>query len=143
MKKIIHSVLIHAAPPKVYQALTTEEGLSGWWTTKVAVESGVGGMVRFTFHGDFHPHMKQTELEQNRRVRWTCVDGHGNWQDNHFSFHLDDRDGETMLRFEQEYAQELSDETYGIYNFNWGYYLGSLKSLCETGVGTPFAAPQK
>jgi len=23
----------------------------------------------------------------------------------------------------QEYAQELSDEAYGIYNFNWGYYL--------------------
>jgi hypothetical protein len=27
---------------------------------------------------------------------------------------------------------------YGTYNFNWGYYLNSLKRLCEEGVGTPF-----
>src|SRR5262249_28032029 len=48
--------------------------------------------------------------------------------------------GETGLTFVQVYAQELSDEVYGTYNFNWGYYLGSLKSLCETGTGTPFQA---
>jgi uncharacterized protein YndB with AHSA1/START domain len=143
VKKIVHSVHVHSAPSKVYKALTTHEGLSGWWTTRVGIEPGVGGLVRFTFDGDFHPHMKQTGLEQDRRVLWTCVDGHGNWQDNKFSFTLDDRDGETMLHFEQEYAQELPDETYGIYNFNWGYYLNSLKALCETGVGTPFVIPPK
>jgi len=42
--------------------------------------------------------------------------------------------------FEQVSAQELSDQVYGTYNFNWGYYLGSLKRLCETGTGTPFNA---
>ena len=47
----------------------------------------------------------------------------------------------TLLQFVQEYAQELSDETYGTYNFNWGYYLNSLKLLCETGEGTPFGPP--
>jgi uncharacterized protein YndB with AHSA1/START domain len=31
------------------------------------------------------------------------------------------------LRFWQEYAVELSDDAYGIYNFNWGYYLESLR----------------
>ena len=42
--------------------------------------------------------------------------------------------------FVQVYAQELDDEVYGRYNFNWGYYLGILKQLCETGTGTPFEA---
>jgi len=74
-------------------------------------------------------------------VEWKCVGGHANWKDNTFSFDLDERKGETGLTFEQIYAQELSDEVYGTYNFNWGYYLGSLKSLCETGSGTPFQAP--
>ncbi len=41
--------------------------------------------------------------------------------------------------FAQDYARELSDEVYGTYNFNWGYYLNSLKQFCETGTGTPFA----
>ncbi len=138
MKKIIHAVHVHAAPARVYGALTTVEGLAGWWSKKVTVEPGVGGLVRFTFAGDFHPHMKQTALDTNRRVAWTCVDGHDNWSDNTFSFALNERDGETMLQFEQQYARELTDEAYGIYNFNWGYYLSSLKALCEQGEGTPF-----
>ncbi len=142
MKTIIHAVHIHAAPPQVYDALTTADGLSKWWTTKVAVEQGTSGVIRFSFHGDFlHQQMRQTFLEPNRLIRWTCVAGHPNWQDNTFAFTLEERKGETLLRFVQEYVQELSDETYGTYNFNWGYQLNSLKQLCETGMGTPIVPP--
>ena len=45
------------------------------------------------------------------------------------------------MQFVQQYAQELSDETYGTYNFNWGYYLNSLKLYCETGTGTRLSHP--
>lgn len=109
--------------------------------TKVAADEGEGGVIRFTFAGDFHPHMKQSSLRPGRRVEWKCIGGHQNWQDNTFTFTLDDRKGETLLQFVQEYAQELSDEVYGIYNFNWGYYLNSLKQLCEKGAGAPFVPP--
>ncbi len=76
---------------------------------------------------------EQTRLDPPKRVEWRCVGGHANWQDNTFSFALNERKGETLVQFVQEYAQELSDEAYGIYNFNWGYYLNSLKMLCEKG----------
>ena len=138
MKQILHAVHIHAAPTRVYRALTTQADLAGWWTPQVAIEPRVNGVVRFTFTGDFHPEMRQTILEPDRRVEWRCVGGHPNWLDNTFTFGLDDRKGETLLMFAQHYARELSDEVYGIYNFNWGYYLNSLKRLCETGAGTPF-----
>ena len=141
MKTIIHAVHIHAAPNTVYDALTTAEGLSKWWTTQVAIDAGTGGVIWFTFHGDFHPHMQQTALEPHRLVRWSCVAGHPNWQNNTFSFTLEERKDETLLGFVQEYAQELSDEVYGTYNFNWGYYLNSLKQLCETGMEMPFVPP--
>ncbi len=36
---------------------------------------------------------------------------------------------------------ELDDDSYGIYNFNWGYYLQSLRLFCTTGVGKPFQPP--
>ena len=55
--------------------------------------------------------MQQTALEPHRRVHWTCIAGHPNWQDNTFAFTLEERQGETLLQFVQEYAQELSDET--------------------------------
>ena len=139
MKQIIHAVHIHhVSPSAVFEALTTEAGLRGWWTKKVTVDDGVGGIIRFTFGGDFNPQMKQVTLERDRRVVWQCVDGHANWLDNNFTFSLEERNGETMLLFAQDYARELSDEVYGIYNFNWGYYLNSLKRLCETGEGVPW-----
>jgi len=47
-------------------------------------------------------------------------------------------DGRTRLRFTQDYAVELSDDDYGIYNFNWGYYLESLRLLLTTGTGQPY-----
>jgi len=138
MKKIIHFVHVKAPPQEVYRALTTRDGLAGWWSTNVRVEPGVGGIVDFRFIEVFNPDMEVTRLDENRRVEWKCVGGHDEWRDNTFSFELRDQDGETGLMFVQVYAQELSDEVYGTYNFNWGYYLGSLKKLCETGQGTPF-----
>ena len=142
MKTIIHAVHIHASPATVYDALTTAKGLSGWWTQGgVRIDEVPGGTIHFTFHGDFGPQMKPTRLEPGRLVQWTCVGGHANWQDNTFTFGLEARNAETMVKFVQEYAQELSDEVYGIYNFNWGYYLNSLKQLCEKGAGTPFQPP--
>ena len=54
----------------------------------------------------------------------------------------DDRpeDGGTLVRFWQYYARELSDDAYGNYNFNWGYYLESLRLLTSAGAGKPFLA---
>jgi uncharacterized protein YndB with AHSA1/START domain len=140
MKRIVHFVHIRAATEKVYRALTTEEGLAGWWSTAVRVRPG-GGVMSFRFTGDFNPDMEPTELEPNRRVEWRCVGGHDNWRDSTFSFDLRDAGGGAELLFVQTYERELSDEVYGAYNFNWGYYLGSLKRLCETGEGTPFTSP--
>ena len=140
MRQIIHAVHIHAAPAAVYRAITTANGLRGWWTDRVDVDERPGGRIRFQFAGDFHPQMEQVALEPDRSVRWKCTGGNANWQDNTFAFVLHERKGETLLMFSQDYARELSDEVYGTYNYNWGYYLNSLKLLCETGTGQPFAS---
>lgn len=140
MKKILHYLHVGAAADSVYDALTTNAGLAGWWSTRVTVEPGVGGVIRFTFLEGFNPDMEVTRLEEGRRVEWRCVAGHDNWRDNTFSFEIREAGDACELMFTQVYARELSDEVYGNYNFNWGYYLGSLKKLCETGQGTPYEA---
>ena len=140
MKTIHHVVEIAAPPAQIFQALTTAEGLAGWWTTKVTAEPVVGAVVDFTFGGDFNPDMRVTELEPPSLVRWECVGGHEPWADNTFQFELAAKPGGTIVRFWQEYARELSDDAYGTYNFNWGYYLESLRLLGETGTGKPYQA---
>jgi hypothetical protein len=67
MKTIIHVTPVKRSPAEVYRALTTQAGLSSWWSTDVTAEPRVGSV-----------------------------------------------------------------------NFNWGFYLDSLRLYCEEGKGKPF-----
>lgn len=140
MKTIHHVVDMPARVDDVFAAVTTQDGLSGWWTTSVdvpAVEEGE--VIQFTFGGDFNPSMEITAIEPPHRVDWRCVGGHEEWADNTFRFDVADLgDGRCRLRFWQHYAVELEDDYYGTYNYNWGYYLQSLHELVTTGTGKPF-----
>lgn len=140
MKTIHHVVDVDADADRVFAALTTEQGLAGWWSTVVSTPPAeVGTVVDFTFVGDFHPDMEVVEIDSPSLLVWRCVGGHEPWDDNTFRFELEAvDDGRTRLRFWQHYARELDDDAYGIYNFNWGYYLSSLHELCETGTGAPY-----
>ena len=98
-------------------------------------EPAVGSVVQFTFGGDFNPQMRVTDLTPGALVAWECVGGHEPWAANTFRFELAGQDGGTLVRFWQNYARELSDDAYGNYNFNWGYYLESLRLLTSAGAG--------
>jgi uncharacterized protein YndB with AHSA1/START domain len=142
MKTIHHVLDVDAAPDQLWSALTEPNQMAAWWTTKVnAPPAAVGAQVEWTFAGDFNPVMETTTLEEPQLLQWRCIAGHGPWQDGTFRFELVPLDdGRTRLRFTQDYRVELSDDAYGIYNFNWGYYLESLRLLCTTGTGMPFRA---
>ena len=138
MKKILHAFDVDVPREKVFAALTTQPGLSGWWTTEVSLEKGEVTRIRFHFADDFNPCMEVIQLEPNQIVKWKCIEGHANWLANIFSFTLKESGAQTRVVFTQDYARELSDDDYGSYNFNWGYYLESLRVYCETGEGKPF-----
>jgi uncharacterized protein YndB with AHSA1/START domain len=141
MKTIIHVVDVAVPRERIFEALTTVDGLAAWWTTKVAGDAGPGGLIDFTFDGQvFNPDMRVTEHSAPSLVGWRCVGGVDQWADNTFRFELAPRDVATRVRFRQDYAAELSDDEYGIYNYNWAYYLESLRLHCETGTGKPFQA---
>jgi uncharacterized protein YndB with AHSA1/START domain len=139
MRQIHHVVDVEALREKVWWALTDPQGLTGWWSTKLeTTTAAVGAQLFWTFEEGFNPVMEITRLDEGAALDWTCVGGHDPWQDATFRFEaatLDDR--RTRLRFWQDYAVELDDDAYGIYNFLWGFYLESLRLLCETGIGKP------
>jgi uncharacterized protein YndB with AHSA1/START domain len=136
LRTIHHVFSVSARPDRVFGALTSGEGLSGWWTTKVDVERHVGGHVRFTFGDAFNPDMEITMLREPESLEWRCLSGHENWTGNTFRFELEPEGGSTRVRFWQHYARELADDDYGICNYNWGCYLESLRLYCETAIGT-------
>ena len=143
MKTIHHVIDIAADVTAVWSAVTERDHLAAWWSSGLETTvAALGAQLHFTFAGDFNPVMEITELEPRSRLEWRCTSGHDNWADNTFRFELLPLDdGRTRLRFWQHYATELSDDDYGTYNFNWGYYLESLRLLCTTGTGKPFSPP--
>jgi len=141
--KTIHHVFdIDAPPDRVWAALTDRDGLANWWSTEVStLPATIGVEIHFTFGSDFNPVMRITAIEPPHDLTWQCIAGHEPWQDSMFRFQVAElEDGRTRLRFWQDYAVELADDYYGVYNFNWGYYLESLRLYCVHGHGKPYAA---
>ena len=69
MVDILHRIGVKtSSPDKVYDALTTLDGLSGWWTSDTQGDREVGGVLEFRFGpGGFD--MKVLELEPGRARR--------------------------------------------------------------------------
>jgi uncharacterized protein YndB with AHSA1/START domain len=141
MDTILHVVDVNARPEAVFNAVSTGKGLAGWWSTTVIAPEEVGGIVDFTFGGDFNPDMEITQFQPPSLVSWRCVGGHDPWLNSTFAFAISPlEDSHTRVVFTQGYGSPISDIEFGIYNYNWGYYLHSLKQLVETGKGFPYQA---
>ncbi len=136
-RTILHVLDINASIDKITNALTTIEGLQGWWTGDTSGSAIQGGTINFNFASVFNPIMQVVPCEPNK-IQWECVGGEKDWKGDKFFFVIEPANGRTKLTFTQEYFNEITDEQYGRFNFNWGYYLNSLKQLCETGKGMPF-----
>ncbi|MGO4690592.1 SRPBCC family protein [Glaciibacter sp. 2TAF33] len=79
MVDILHRVGVqHSSAQMVYDALTTIDGLSGWWATDTSGSVEVGGVIEFRFGpGGFD--MQVLEVEPGERVLWQVVDGPAEW----------------------------------------------------------------
>ncbi|HEY7282105.1 MAG TPA: SRPBCC domain-containing protein [Actinomycetota bacterium] len=141
MDTILHVVDVPANQADVYAAIATEAGLASWWTTKVRADERVGGEIDFTFVPEvFNPRMRIDTLDEPNVVAWTCVGDAAGWQDASIRFDLRAHEQGTRVTFRQGYGEPLDDESFGVFNFNWGYYLESLRTYCESGAGKPFPA---
>ena len=139
MASIKHFLRIKALPEKVYSAITTSEGLKGWWTLDANAEEKIGGIAEFIFGERYHNKMEITKLEHNSRVEWKCFQGDKEWIDTTFEFDIEETEEETILRFSHSNWKEETD-FFAYCNYQWGYYMRSLADYCEKGEGTPFKA---
>ena len=79
MVDILHRVSVeNTTPASVYDALTTIDGLAGWWTETTSGDGAAGGTIAFRFPpGGFD--MKVMTATPGARVTWEVVDGPAEW----------------------------------------------------------------
>jgi len=137
MVDILHRIVIEASSDKVYEALTSQEGLSAWWT-RAKTTGGVGSVISFFFgpNGEHQIKMEVTEWVPNKSVIWKCIEGP--WVDTGtFQFQIEKDERGSAVKFNHSGWQE-ADEFYMHCNSKWGFFLAvSLKNLLETGKGMP------
>jgi uncharacterized protein YndB with AHSA1/START domain len=136
MVDILHKVGIEgSSADEVYSALTTLDGLSGWWTEDTTGETGVGDVIEFRFApGGFD--MKVIELDPAKRVLWQVVDGPEEWIGTTIGFELRQDGDYTVVLFKHEGWREPAEFMHHC-STKWATFLMSLKALVETGKGAP------
>jgi uncharacterized protein YndB with AHSA1/START domain len=137
MADIVHRVGIKSPAGKVFQALTEEKGLAGWWTNSVKASPEVGAIDQFRFGDAGFNDMKVVELSAGKRVKWQCVDGAEEWIGTELAFDLKEQNGVTVVLFAQRGWKEQVEFMH-FCSTKWATFLLSLKLLCETGQGAPY-----
>ncbi len=137
MHDIRHRVGIAAPRHRVYEMLSSTEGLEQFWTqTEGRAEEG--GRLSF-FFGDSTPGavMEVVELSPDTRVVWRCVEGPAEWVDTTIAFDLKDDGAETVLSFTHGGWREPTELLHHC-STKWATFLIGLRSGLEGGSFTAF-----
>lgn len=140
MVDILHRAGVKTSTPdKVYEALTTVDGLAAWWTEDTKSKDG---RIEFRFPpvGGFD--MEVVETRPNELVTWRVADGPEEWIGTTIDFELrQDGDWTIILFAHRGWAEPV--EFMHHCSTKWATFLMSLKSLVETGAGAPAPRDQQ
>jgi len=137
MADIHHQVGINASPEKIYASLTTNSGLSQWWTNDVSGAGEEGSVIEFRFNGG-GPDFVVSKLIPNKMVIWqhagTMPEA---WMGTEIKFELRQESEQTLVRFTHANWKQSTDFMAHC-STKWAVFLLSLKDALETGQGKPF-----
>jgi uncharacterized protein YndB with AHSA1/START domain len=160
MPNIHHELLIGATAEKIYDAITSQEGLSAWWTPGANAKCELDSVARFPFGKEYFKEMKILELKSSEQVKWICITGVEEWMGTTIFFKLQPGDKRTLLNSHPEVHDQLYQQNenfdkgtllifhhdgwkeytpmFAECSYTWGQFLRSLKLFCETGQGRPW-----
>ena len=131
MPDILHRVGIAAEPMRVFEALTTVEGIRHWWAEDAHGDATEGGAFQF----------RRNRLEvvhaDPSLVTWRYSGPAEAWVGTEITFRLEWRDGQTIVLFKHADWREPAEFMHHC-STKWAVFLLSLKSLLETGKGAPW-----
>lgn len=158
MPDIRQNLFIAKPIDTVFSAITTEQGLSGWWTPKVTASPTLGSVARFGFGPNYIKEMLIDEITPPNSLRWRCISGTGEWVGTVLTFQLFGGSSSTLMQSHPEAQGQIEQAVafdsgtilcfahsdwrsptpmFAECSYTWGRFLHSLKQLCETGRGHP------
>jgi uncharacterized protein YndB with AHSA1/START domain len=122
-----------------YSALTTRDGITGWWTSRAEVSgAAVGDTLRMSFpDAPITWGMRIAVADEPSRVEWDCTGGPPGWAQTRLVWTVEKTDTGTVVRLDHAGFPEVND-MFRIVTVGWAQVLLSLKAYLETGRRKPF-----
>jgi len=139
------SVRINAPAGVVFDAVTTTEALTAWWS-QVTGSGMTGGELRFPMVADQRPLLIHVdEATRPTTVRWTVTECTfmEDWVGTHPTFTITPIDnGSCEITFEHRGLDDQL-ECKDMCSRSWDHFVGtSLRELAESGTGAPNRSPR-
>jgi uncharacterized protein YndB with AHSA1/START domain/ketosteroid isomerase-like protein len=132
-----------APAERVFDALTTLDGLAGWWTAIASGTPTAGRTINLGFDGlDEEITMHVEQATRPSTVVWSCLlhTAHPEWEGTTIVFELI-QDGLTSGLLKFRHIGLIPTLTcYETCESGWDHFLSSLLGYAEEGEGSPFSA---
>ena len=138
MFSIIHNFTIHSNAKKVFETISTPEGLNNWWTLKCSGKPALNEEYNLNFTDEYDWFAKISKFEENKFIEFSMVKAMEDWMPTKFGFELNEDGNQTHVHFYHTNWQE-QNQHYGITSYCWANLLRQMKVYIEKGIITEFS----
>jgi len=135
----LYEIQLSSESHAVMHAISTAEGISGWWSKANTMWKENGDEFLSVDFGRIKKLMKVQRPDPLSRMTWDVLECTlSEWPGTQITFNLSPtHGGGTLLRLEHKgLTPEL--ECFQSCSTGWEYFMASLKQYVETGKGTPY-----
>lgn len=137
MADILHEFPIKASPERVFDLVSTAEGLDRWWAKESTGDPAPGNEFALGFGPGFDWSARVIVCERPVAFELEMTRADGDWTGTRVRVDLAPHDGGTWVRFRHQGWPE-ANEHYRISNFCWAMYLRVLRRYLEHGERVPY-----
>jgi len=141
---ITHNLRIKASAETIYNAIATQNGITGWWSKDCEVGEAVGenSLLKFDKQGKIvEMGFKTLELSANKKAVWECTEnGNPAWLGTRIVTEITPGNHTSDVLFSHTGFDEKwkGQDPFEMTKQGWEHFVNSLVSYCEGGKGQPW-----
>ncbi len=139
MADILLRFPIRATTERVFEMMTSPQGLDCWWTKRSGGKVALGETYDLWFGAEYHWRGTVTRCQTGLAFEWTMTQAMDDWLDTRVGFDLEEKDGVTTVDFYHSGWKEASAH-YRVSNCCWAMYMRILRRNLELGEVVPYEA---
>jgi uncharacterized protein YndB with AHSA1/START domain len=137
MADIFHNLPITGSRGRVFQAISTAQGLDSWWTKTCEALPAQGAEYKLGFGEGYNWRATVTRWAPDTEFELRLTEADEDWRGTLLGFRLSENSGVTKVDF-HHLAWPQSNVHYRISCFCWAMYLRLLKRYIEFGEVVPY-----